>query len=251
MTNIEENTENLETTSAPEATPEVAPQAAPQAAHHTPRQGAPANTGRGPGGNRGAGGGNRGPNANRSGKPGGSAPDSVESFLAKEANEWHEKVLQIRRVTKVVKGGKKMSFRAVVIVGNGNGQVGFGTGKSGEVVEAIRKAVVEAKKALVEVPIHKTTIPHIMKASYGSSDILLKPASEGTGVIAGGAVRSIMEALGVKDVLAKSLGASNRMNVVKAALNALAKLRSLRHVAHTRGKTTEQIMKGSHGNSTK
>lgn len=243
MTNITENTEaenteNLEATN----TPEAAPQAAPQAAHHTPRQGVPANTGRGPGGNRGAGGGNRGQNANRSGKPGGSAPDSVESFLAKEANEWHEKVLQIRRVTKVVKGGKKMSFRAVVIVGNGNGQVGFGTGKSGEVVEAIRKAVVEAKKALVEVPIHKTTIPHIMKASYGSSDILLKPASEGTGVIAGGALRAVLELAGVKDVLSKTHGSRSPLNVAQAAIKALSEMRTFATVAEARGLSVKEML---------
>ena len=170
------------------------------------------------------------------------SPDAVENFLAKEANEWHEKVLQIRRVTKVVKGGKKLSFRAVVVVGNGNGQVGFGTGKSGEVVEAIRKAVVEARKALVEVPLHKTTVPHIMKASYGSSDILLKPASEGTGVIAGGALRAVLELAGVKDVLSKTYGSRSPLNVAQAAIKALSSIRSFNTIAEARGLSVKEML---------
>lgn len=160
-------------------------------------------------------------------------------------------VINVRRVTKVTKGGKRFAFSALVVVGDRNGKVGIAQGKSREVSAAIAKATSRAQKNLMEIPLRGATIPYDVAGKHGSSSVLIRPAYKGTGVIAGGAVRSIMEALGVKDVLAKSMGASNRMNVVKATLNALAKLRSLRHVASLRGKTAEQVVKGCHGNAIK
>jgi small subunit ribosomal protein S5 len=124
----------------------------------------------------------------------------------REQSEWEEKIIQVSRVTKVVKGGKKLSFRAVVAVGNGKGQVGIGVGKAAEVIGAIQKGVVDAKKSLVNVPMVGTTIPHQIVGTQGASRVLLKPASKGTGIIAGGATRMILELAGVGDILAKSLG---------------------------------------------
>ena len=160
-----------------------------------------------------------------------------------------EYVINVRRVTKVTKGGKRFAFSALVVVGDQNGSVGIAQGKSREVSTAIAKANNKARKSLIQIPLRGTTLPYNVIGTHGSSKVIMRPAYKGTGVIAGGAVRSIMAALGVKDVLAKSMGASNRMNVVKAALNALAQLRSLRHVATMRGKTAEQIIKGCHANS--
>jgi len=177
--------------------------------------------------------------------------EQVKEELTKDAPTMVDYVINIRRVTKVTKGGKRFAFSALVVSGDKNGSVGVAQGKSREASAAIAKATNRARKNLIQIPLRGSTLPYNVAGRHGASTVLMRPAYKGTGVIAGGAVRSIMEALGVKDVLAKSLGASNRMNVVKAALNALAKLRSLRHVAHTRGKTTEQIMKGCHGNSTK
>ncbi len=177
--------------------------------------------------------------------------EHLKEEMIKEAPTMVDYVITVRRVTKVTKGGKRFAFSALVVTGDKNGSVGVAQGKSREAAAAITKATNRARKNLIQIPLRGSTLPYNVIGSHGSSSVLMRPASKGTGVIAGGAVRSIMEALGVKDVLAKSLGASNRMNVVKAALNALAKLRSLRHVAQTRGKTAEQIIKGSHGNSTK
>ena len=140
--------------------------------------------------------------------------------------EISEKLVSLNRVTKVVKGGKKLHFRALVVVGDGNGYVGAGLGKAREVPEAIRKAGVTAKKALIKVPMSGTTIPHEILAKFGAAKVLLKPARPGTGVIAGGSVRAVLEAAGITDVLTKSLGSSNSINTVRATLLALASLRN-------------------------
>lgn len=139
--------------------------------------------------------------------------------------EMTEKLVSLSRVVKVVKGGKNMNFRALVVVGDGNGHVGMGLGKSREVPEAIHKAGVEARKDIIELPILNNTIPHEIIAKYGAAKVLLKPAPAGTGVIAGGGVRAVLEASGIKDVLSKSLGSSNPVNVVRATLLALGNLR--------------------------
>lgn len=140
-------------------------------------------------------------------------------------------VINVRRVTKVTKGGKRFAFSALVVSGNHKGQVGLGLGKSKEVSQAIAKATNRARKDLITVPLRGATIAYPVEGKHGASKVIIRSASKGTGVIAGGAVRSIMEALGIKDVLAKSIGSSNRQNVVKATLNALAKLRSAKHLS--------------------
>ncbi len=170
----------------------------------------------------------------------------AEAFKEKEFSDF---VISVRRVTKVTKGGKRFSFSAFVISGDGKGNVGIGLGKSREVSSAIAKATMRARKSLISVPLRGTTIPYNVVGTHGASRVILRSAYTGTGVIAGGSVRLIMEALGVKDVLAKSVGASNQMNTLKATLNALAKLRSLKTMAQLRGKTFEEIIKGSHVNA--
>jgi len=147
-----------------------------------------------------------------------------------------EKVIQIRRVTKVVKGGKRMSFRAVVVVGDTKGKVGLGVGKAGEVAAAIRKGVEQAKKFFITVPRIGSTIPHQIESSVGASTVLLRPAPKGTGVIAGGAVRVVLELGGVSDVVAKSLGSPNAINTAKATISALSDLRKLDEEEQIRGK---------------
>ena len=141
-----------------------------------------------------------------------------------------ERVVYINRVSKVVKGGRRFSFSAVVVVGDGHGHVGAGMGKANEVPEAIRKGATIAKKNLIRVPMNKTTIAHPIVARFGAAKVMMKPASAGTGVIAGGGVRAVMEAAGVKDVLTKSLGSANAINVVKATIDGLSKLRDPRAV---------------------
>ena len=150
-------------------------------------------------------------------------------------SEWKEQVVQIRRVTKVVKGGKKLSFRAIVIVGNKKGQVGMGVAKAAEVIVAIQKAVADARKNLVSVPIFKTTIPHMVTGRSGAGSVVLKPASQGTGVIAGGAVRAVLELSGIENILSKSLGSKSPLNAANATLDALRSLRSFSDVARARG----------------
>jgi small subunit ribosomal protein S5 len=153
-----------------------------------------------------------------------------------------EKVVQINRVAKVVKGGRRFSFSAVVVVGDGNGVVGAGLGKAGEVPEAIRKGVEDAKKHLVRVPLVGTSIPHAVTVDFGASTVLLRPASAGTGVIAGGSVRSVVEAAGIRDILSKSMGSTNPVNVVRATIEALRSLRSADHIALTRNTTAEKLL---------
>ena len=155
-----------------------------------------------------------------------------------------DSVVSVKRVTKVTKGGKRFSFTAFVVSGDQKGKVGIGFGRSRDVSSAIAKATVKARKDRIKISLRGGTIPYNVLGRHGASTVMLCSASKGTGVIAGGSVRAVMEALGIKDVLAKSLGASCSQNVVKATLNALSKLRSLQHIANLRGKTTEEIIKG-------
>jgi len=156
--------------------------------------------------------------------------------------ELEERVVTVNRVAKVVKGGRRFRFSALVVVGDKNGHVGFGTGKAQEVPDAIRKAIEDAKKNLVEVPMVGTTIPHQVIGRFGAGEIFLKPASEGTGVIAGGPARSVLELAGLKDVRAKSLGSNNPKNMVSATINGLANLRTAEDIAKLRGKSVEEIL---------
>jgi small subunit ribosomal protein S5 len=152
-----------------------------------------------------------------------------------------DQVISINRVTKVVKGGKNLSFAALVVVGDGAGIVGYGSGKAREVPMAIRKGIESAKKSLAKVNVTRGSIPHTVTGHYGAGRVLLKPAPPGTGVIAGGAVRAVVEAAGIQNVLTKSLGTTNPYNVVKATMDALLRLRDLQEVANTRGKGPEEI----------
>ena len=160
----------------------------------------------------------------------------------REPSEFMEKVLFLNRVSKTVKGGRVMKFSALVVVGDGKGTVGYGLGKAAEVSEAIIKGIADAKKNMVKVSLADKTIPHDVIGIFGAGTVLLKPAPEGTGVIAGGAVRAVMEAVGIKDICAKCLRSNNPQNVVKATMAGLMQLRSPEQVAAVRGKSVEEIV---------
>ncbi|MBQ8379525.1 MAG: 30S ribosomal protein S5 [Clostridia bacterium] len=166
-----------------------------------------------------------------------------ETKMAETKTELKEKVVNVSRVAKVVKGGRTFRFSVLVVVGDSNGHVGVGTGKSSEVPEAIKKATDDAKKNLVEVSLVNGTLPHEYTTNFGSSKVILKPAVEGTGIIAGGAVRPVLELAGVKNVTAKTLGSRNSRNVVYATIKALKAMRTPEEVAKLRGKTVEEILK--------
>lgn len=166
----------------------------------------------------------------------------IETKEEAPQSEWKEQVIQIRRVTKVVKGGKKLSFRAIVIVGNKNGQVGVGCAKAAEVIIAIQKAIADGRKNMIDVPIFKTTIPHPITGTSGAGSVMLRPASQGTGVIAGGAVRAVLELAGVENILSKSLGSKSPLNAANATLSALKSLRTFDQVAKKRGLSVKQML---------
>lgn len=157
------------------------------------------------------------------------------------ADEFVETVLSVRRVVKVIRGGRRLTFSALVVVGNRNGRIGLATGKSREVSMAIAKALKRARKNMCDIPLYKTTIPYTVEARHGASHVLLRSASKGTGVIAGGAVRALMDAAGIKDVLAKSLGSSNPGNVALATLTAFSKLRSAARIAQLRNMSVKEM----------
>jgi small subunit ribosomal protein S5 len=158
--------------------------------------------------------------------------------------ELKDRLVAINRVTKVTKGGRTFTFAAIVVVGNEDGVIGWGLGKAGEVTTAVEKGVEAAKKNLVKIPIYKGTIPHEQIAKFGGAEVLLRPATPGTGVKAGGAMRAVLESVGVKDVLAKSKGSSNPHNLVKATITALNEMRSPYMVAQNRGVSLEKVFKG-------
>lgn len=166
----------------------------------------------------------------------------IETTEEKPQSEWIERVVQISRVTKVVKGGKKLSFRAIVIVGNKKGQVGVGCAKAAEVIIAIQKAIADGRKNLVTVPIFKTTIPHPITGRSGAGEVMLRPASEGTGIIAGGAVRSVLELAGIENILSKSLGSKSPLNAANATIAALRSLTPFSDVAKKRGLSMAEFL---------
>jgi small subunit ribosomal protein S5 len=158
--------------------------------------------------------------------------------------EFKDRLVSIQRVTKVTKGGRTFSFSAIVVVGNENGVVGHGLGKAKEVTAAISKGIDDAKKNLIKVPVYNGTVPHDQTGTFSGAEVYIKPAAPGTGVIAGGAMRAVFESVGIKDVLAKSKGSSNPHSVVKATINALAKMRDARTIAQLRGVTLNKVFNG-------
>lgn len=164
--------------------------------------------------------------------------------IQEEAKTSFEKAVSVRRVTKVTKGGKRFAFSAFVISGDRQGNVGIAIGKGRDVSAAISKATAKAGKSRISVPLYGTTVPYKVEGTHGACKVMIQSASKGTGIIAGGPMRAVMESIGVKDVLTKSFGSSNNINVVKATLNALAKLRSAKHIAKLRGKTVQQLVRG-------
>ena len=235
--------ENQQDTPAPAATPTPAPEGAtPASAGATPAPDANSNQpnsddrggNRGPGGNRGGQGGNR-----RGGRPPRQAPPKP---MTADGKELTEKVVFINRCAKVVKGGRRFSFSALMVSGDKEGRVGVGFGKAQEVAECIRKGSDIAKASLVRMKIVDGTIPHEVQAEFGGGVVLLKPACPGTGIIAGGGVRAVCEAVGITDVLGKSLGSNNHANVVKATLKALSQLRTREEVLASRGKKVKESM---------
>ena len=166
----------------------------------------------------------------------------IETKEEKPQSEWSEQVVQISRVTKVVKGGKKLSFRAIVVVGNKKGQVGVGCAKASEVIIAIQKAITDGRKNLITVPIFKTTIPHPITGRSGAGKVMLRPASQGTGIIAGGAVRPVLELAGIENILSKSQGSKSPLNAANATLDALKSLRRFNDVAKKRGLTMAELL---------
>ena len=167
---------------------------------------------------------------------------NIETQEVKPESEWKEQVVQISRVTKVVKGGKKLSFRAVVIVGNQKGQVGVGCAKAAEVIIAIQKAIADGRKNLITVPIFKTTIPHPIVGRSGAGKVMLRPASQGTGIIAGGAVRPVLELAGIENILTKSQGSKSPLNAAYATIDALKSLRMFSDVAKKRGLSMAELL---------
>ena len=166
----------------------------------------------------------------------------MAKFETQERDELQERVVAINRVSKTVKGGRIMKFSALVVVGDQNGTIGFGLGKSGEVPDAIRKGIEDAKKNLITVPLRGTTISHEVMGKFGAGVVLLKPAAPGTGVIAGGPVRAVIEMVGIKDIRTKALRSNNPCNVVRATINGLSQLRAVETVAATRGKTVKEVI---------
>nr|YP_009294380.1 ribosomal protein S5 [Palmaria palmata]AOM67820.1 ribosomal protein S5 [Palmaria palmata] len=157
-------------------------------------------------------------------------------------NQWEERVVQVRRVTKVVKGGKKLSFRAILVVGDEKGQVGVGIGKASDVIGAVKKAVTDAKKNLINIPLTKVnSIPHPINGISGAAAVIMRPSAQGSGVIAGGSVRTVLELAGIKNILAKQLGSANPLNNARAALNALNSLKTFEQVAEERGLSRESL----------
>ena len=176
------------------------------------------------------------------GRKGRARKQKIETTEEKPQSEWTERVVQISRVTKVVKGGKKLSFRAIVIVGNQKGQVGIGCAKASEVIIAIQKAIADGRKNVINVPIFKTTIPHPITGRSGAGAVMLRPASEGTGIIAGGAVRSVLELAGIENILSKSLGSKSPLNAASATIEALKSLTPFSDVAKKRGLTMAELL---------
>ena len=166
---------------------------------------------------------------------------ALKDRIIADGLELKDQVISINRVTKVVKGGKNLSFAALVVVGDQHGIVGFGTGKAKEVPQAIRKAIESAKRNLMRVPLKGSTLPHPIVGKFGAGKVLLKPAVEGTGVIAGGAVRAVMNAAGVSNILTKCLGSNNPHNVIRATFDALSNMKSPEEVARLRGRTVEEL----------